>query len=328
MKISLFLPHVGVFGGVRRFLELGNAWCESGHEVELFHPDGDPPAWLAFRGRVRKLAEAESSGADLAIGADPYTYAAFRAHRAERHLYYCVIEGDPGLDAAIADRGVALAANSSPLLRSVAARVGRPVLDGIGGIRLTQFRPAPERRAAAPLRVLLNGRRSRAKKGTDLILRALAGLEGRTPPFEIVLFDALGPANRQDPRDGAPTLPNLRFVIDPSQEELVALYQSAHVFAAAEKKAGWCNTALEAMACGAAVVCTPSGTTDFARNGENAQVVRWRHPFFLGRAIGRVLRDGALRERLGAAAPRDLERWSWPVLAEKLLRQLAASGPK
>ena len=321
MKIALFLPHVGVFGGVRRFLELGNAWDHAGHEVTLFHPSGEPPAWLPFRGRCLQLAEASASRSDLAVGADPHTYPEFRRHVADRHLYYCVIEGDPGLELALADRDVRLAANSSPLRRGVAARVGRPVFDGIGGIGLDQFRPAPETRGASPLRVLLNGRRSRAKKGTDLILRALAGLRGRTPEFEVVLFDALGPGNRQDPRDGAP--PWVRFVIDPTQQELVALYQSSHLFVAAERKAGWCNTALEALACGTALVCTGSGTTDFARDGVNARVVRWRHPFFLGRAIREVLTDAALRERLEHAAPRDLERWSWPVLAEKLLRQIA-----
>lgn len=322
MRISLFLPHVGVFGGVRRFLELGNEWAAAGHDVQLFHPSGAPPAWLAFRGRTRPLAEAAGAGADLAVGADVHTYAAFRAHHAARHLYYCVLEGDPGLPAAIPDTGVLLAANSSALRRSVAGRAGRPVLDGIGGIRLDQFRPAPERRAAAPLRVLLNGRRSRPKKGTDLVLAALRGLTGRVPEFEVVLFDSVGPENRQDPRDGAPLPARARFVLGPTQEELVALYQSAHLFVAAERKAGWCNTALEAMACGTAVVCTRSGTGDFTRNGENALVVGVRHPWWLGRAIARVLRDAELRARLERSAPRDLERWSWPVLAAKLLRQV------
>src|SRR4051812_32528079 len=103
MKISLFLPHVGVFGGVRRFLELGNAWTEAGHDVQLFHPSGEPPACLASRGRTRPLAEAAAGGADLAIGADVHTGPDFRRHDAARHLYYCVLEGDPGLAAAIAD---------------------------------------------------------------------------------------------------------------------------------------------------------------------------------------------------------------------------------
>jgi len=322
MRISLFLPHVGVFGGVRRFLELGNAWSASGHAVTLFHPGGEAPTWLRFAGATRPLADADGQEAALAVCADPHTFDAFADHRAGEHLYYCVIEGDPGVSRALARPGVRLAANSGPLRRVLARRAGRPVLDGAGGISTHQFRPDPARRAGAPLRVLLNGRRSRPKKGTDLVLRALAGLTGRVPAFEVVLFDSLGPQNRQDPREGAPLPAGARFVLDPTQDELVALYQSSHLFVAAERKAGWCNTALEAMACGTTVVCTRSGTTDFARDGGNALVARWRHALLLRPLIARVLRDAALRERLGAAGPATAAAWTWETLAARLLVQL------
>ena len=63
MRIALFLPHVGVFGGVRRFLELGNAWTRLGHEVTLYHPDGTAPAWLPFDGRVSAALEAARAAA-------------------------------------------------------------------------------------------------------------------------------------------------------------------------------------------------------------------------------------------------------------------------
>jgi glycosyltransferase involved in cell wall biosynthesis len=323
MRIATFLPHVGVFGGVRRFLELGNEWVAMGHEVTLYHPGGEAPAWLPYAGTVRPLAEAAGAEADVALTADPHTYPAFRALRARRHVYYCVIEGDAGLRAALADPGVTLAANSGALRDAVARRAGRPVLDGIGGIRTGRFRPDPARRAAAPLRVLVNGRRSRPKKGTDLVLAALRGLGGRVPPFEVVLFDSLDAHNRQDPRDGAPLPPGARFVLGPSQDELVALYQSSHVFVAAERKAGWCNTALEALACGCAVVCTRSGTRDFAVHEANA-LVAWRHPFFLRRALVRLLGDPALRERLAAAGPASAERWAWPALARRLAEAFAS----
>lgn len=321
MRIATFLPHVEVFGGVRRFIELGNAWVALGHQVALYHPSGEPPGWLAYRGRTATLEAARHEASDLAVCADPHTWPAFRAHRAGRHLYYCVLEGDPGLAPAVADGSVLLAANSTALRARVARRAGRPVLDGIGGIDPVRFRPDSARRASSPLRVLLNGRRSRAKKGTDLVLRALAGLSGRVPAFEVVLFDTLGPRNRQDPREGAPLPAGARFVLGPTQDELVALYQSAHVFVAAERKAGWCNTALEALACGAALACTPSGTRDFARDGENALVVRWRHPLPLRRAIRRLLTDEALRERLAAAGPAAAAPWAWDRLAERLLEQ-------
>ena len=322
MRIGLFLPHVGVFGGVRRYLELGNEWVAMGHEVALYHPGGEAPNWLPFSGATRALEAAAAAASDLAVCGDAGTYAAFRAHRARHHVYYCVLEGDPGLPAARADAGVTLMANSGALLRALRRATRRIVLDGVGGIRPERFRPDPARRAASPLRVLLNGRRSRAKKGTDLVLSALRSLVGRVPPFEVALFDAVDPAtNRQDPRDGAPLPPGARFVLDPTQDELVALYQSSHVFVAAERKAGWCNTALEALACGCALVCTRSGTTDFAVNGENA-LVRLRHPWFLGRAIARMLSDASLRERLSAAGPPSAAPWSWPQVARKILAQL------
>jgi len=271
---------------------------------------------------VRSLKAAVGGACDLAVCGDPHTYETFLGQRAVRHLYYCVIEGDPAAAWAAGQRNVRIAANSGALKRDLERRFRRTVLDGIGGINLRQFRPDPARRAASPLRVVLNGRRSRAKKGTDLLLAALRGLEGRVPEFEIVLFDTIGPENRQDPRVGARLPKNARFFIGPTQEELAALYQSAHVFAAAERKAGWCNTALEAMACGAAVVCTKSGTLDFARDNENALVVPVRHPWFLRPALRRVLADPALRDALGARAAADAEPWNWTRLAERLLEQV------
>jgi len=319
MRISLFLPHVGVYGGVRRFIELGNVWTADGHEVVLYHPEGAPPAWLPFAGRTAPLAEAAGARADLAFCGDRHTLPALLASPAARRIYYCVIEKDPAAGAAIA-AGAALAANSSPLRASLERRHRVSVIDGIGGIDAGRFQPDPAQRPGDRLRILLNGRRSRPKKGTDLILAALRGLAaaGRAP--EIVLFDTVAPGE-PDPREGAPLPPGARYVLDPSQAELAALYQSAHVFVAAERKAGWCNTALEAMACGAAVACTRSGTTDFARHEETALVVPLRHPWFVRRAARRLLADADLRGKLGAAGAAEAPRWSWTRLAAKLLAQ-------
>ena len=324
MIIGLFLPHVGIFGGVRRYIELGNAWTALGHRVTLYHPDGVRPAWLSFAGEVATLEAAARRESDAAICSDPHTYPAFRAHRAATHLYYCVLERDPGLPRAARDRDVLLAANSTPLRRTITALTRRPVLDGAGGINLAQFHPDPRQRAASPLRVLVNGRRSRAKKGTDLVLAALRSLASKAPAFEVVLFDSASPNVASDPRDGAPLPAHARYVLGPTQTELAALYQSSHVFVAAERKAGWCNTALEAMASGCAVACTRSGTTDFARDGSSALVIPFRHPWFIARAVRRLLDDPALRARLEAEGPRAALPWTWDRLASKLADQLTA----
>jgi glycosyltransferase involved in cell wall biosynthesis len=324
MRISLYLPHVGVFGGVRRFIELGNVWAAQGHEVTLRHPDGTPPGWLPFAGRTAPLT-GTAAPADIAFCADRHTLPVFLEHPAARRIYYCVIEKDPGVRDALAG-GASIAANSSPLRARLSRRYGGPVIDGIGGLNVTRFQPDRSRRPADRLRIVLNGRRSRPKKGTDLILAALAGLRVPGGAPEVVLFDHVD-AGDPDPRDGARLPPGASYVLNPSQEELAALYQSAHVFVAAERKAGWCNTALEAMACGAAVACTRSGTTDFAHDRRTALVVPLRHPWFIARAIRRLVGDPELREALGTAGAAEAQRWSWERVAEKLLGQTGPNEP-
>ena len=71
--------------------------------------------------------------------------------------------------------------------------------------------------------------------------------EGTSPAFHL-LTSGTAWLDVNGDGDGARLQAHARFVLGPSQNELVSLYQSAHVFVAAERKAGWCNTALEALA--------------------------------------------------------------------------------
>jgi len=325
-KIAAILPHLEVFGGIRRFLSLGNAWRAQGHRVVLFTPTGEAPAWMRFDGEVRAWDSAAEAGPfDVAFTPQPSLLPRLRALAAGRRVYYCVLEGERGEAEALADPAIALMANSSALRARLARRAHRPVLDGVGGIDTSLFHPDPAI-VRTGRRVLAYGRRSRARKGTDLVVDAVRQARRRVPDLELTLFDHVGPGNEADPReDFDPGIP-VRWVLNPTTEELAALYAAADVFVAAERRAGWCNTAIEAMASGCALVCTPSGTADFARDGESALVVRFRLAFLLERAVRRVLTEDALRARLQAAGPGAARPFAWPALADKILAQLAP-GP-
>jgi glycosyltransferase involved in cell wall biosynthesis len=322
LSIAAVLPHLRVFGGIRRYLSLGQVWSDWGHDVVLYTPEGTAAAWLPFAGRIRSFREIGSEPHDVAFTPQPALLGALARVPTSRRVWYCAAENEPGEELALEDPTLLLAAVSTALAGRLRRRARRGVIDGAGAVDSGFFRPDRGRRDPDRLVVAAYGRRSRPRKGTDLVVRAVRALRPQFPRLELVLFDHVGPGNEQDPRDGfEPGFP-ARYVINPSADELAALYASSDVFVAAEKRAGWCNTAAEAMAAGACVVCTPSGTGDFARPGETALVVRLRHPFFLARALQKALAEPALRQRLAAAGRAEIERHSWPALATRLLVQL------
>jgi glycosyltransferase involved in cell wall biosynthesis len=91
---------------------------------------------------------------------------------------------------------------------------------------------------------------------------------------------------------------------------------------------GFGNVLIEAMASGAAVVATASpGTRAIVRNEVNGLLVDRHEPASVATALGRVLRDGALRDRLRAGARDTVEQFDVPVVAQAysaLFQRLAA----
>lgn len=104
-------------------------------------------------------------------------------------------------------------------------------------------------------------------------------------------------------------------------EELVELYRRAWLVTSASAREGWGMTITEAAACGTpAVVTRISGHADAVVDGRTGLLAE---PADLGVAMGSVLADGALRDRLAAGAAEHAARFSWEATAEATLRALA-----
>lgn len=327
--IGALLPGVGVFGGVRRYLTLGNELVRRGHRFVLYHPAGDAPGWMPFAGETRPLTALAASRHDVLVCGEPSILPHFEAARAGLKLFYCVLEKLPHERAIVRHPGWHVLANSTGLRERLWRRHRVRALPVIGGIDLEQFRPTGPPRPAhpEPLRVLVYGRLSRSRKGTALVTAAAEALARRlrrwpawggtlAHPVQLVLFDHVGAGNEADPRPQFRCAIPHEFHLNEPQAALPALYSSCDVFVSAERRAGWNNTVAEAMACGVPVVCTGSGTRDLARHLETAWVARFRHPFFLRRGLEALARDAALRARLAAAARSSLEPLSWPRVAD------------
>jgi glycosyltransferase involved in cell wall biosynthesis len=72
------------------------------------------------------------------------------------------------------------------------------------------------------------------------------------------------------------------------------------------------------MACGLPVVCTPSGTRDFAFNGRTALVVPKPYVFLLRRRIRKLIGDETLRRRLAGRGREKIMEFTWDFLAVRL----------
>jgi glycosyltransferase involved in cell wall biosynthesis len=93
----------------------------------------------------------------------------------------------------------------------------------------------------------------------------------------------------------------MKFVFNPSDEELAQLYSSCDVFVHSSYYEGFGLPPLEAMACGAAVVMTDSlGVRDYAVNEMNCLMVPAQNPMKLKQTIERCLAEDDLVQSLRA----------------------------
>lgn len=320
MRIGAILPHLQIFGGVRRYIELGNAFVSRDHEFLIYTPESAPAEWLEFKGSVRALGELTDRDHDILMCGSPELLNYMDDARAKAKIFYLQIEGVAGEMSIIRSGRYRIMVNSSGLARRVRKRYFVKALEGIGGINPALFhRPGRERADGAPFRILCYGRLSRPRKGTRFVVSAARKMYRRGFDVELNLFDTVEECS-EDPRIGfRPDLP-FRYYLNLSQSGMSSMYGAADVFVSAEHRAGWSNTAAEAAACGLPLVCTRSGTRDFAVQGESALLLPLRSPLFIGRALERLYRDRELARRLGSGAVRRIGEFTWDRVCARMER--------
>jgi glycosyltransferase involved in cell wall biosynthesis len=325
LDIAALLPGVGVFGGVRRFVEIGNELTGRGHRFTIYHPDGGPPDWIPFSGTVRPLSEAARSRHQVTICNDPPLLGQLERMRSDLKLFYFVLENIRGERSIARHPGWVPLANSTGMAERLWRRYRVRADKVVGGINLDMFRPVPRDRSER-FRILTFGRLSRRKKGVPIVVKAVESLArrldraagGESRPLQLVLFDHVGTGNEKDPREGFRCDVPYEFHVNLAQEELAGLYSGCDLFVSAEKRAGWANTVAEAMACGVPVVCTRSGAVDLAVDGRTARVVR-RHRWFVERGMRGLYGDRDESRRLRDNALEHVKQFTWDRVADQLL---------
>lgn len=316
LTFGVILPHTKIFGGVKRFFEIGNILILKGHHFMVFTPDGQPPGWFDFKGSVLKLERISAYSFDALFTTEPDFIGELDKANTQLRIFYAVLQRRY-IKQVTSRKDLIVFANSGSLYRYLGGEKKENVFKCIGGIdtKKFEFRRREPRTPGAPFVVLVYGRFYRRKKGTSLVVKACEALYKDGYNLKLLLFDTpVDDEARKKVQKFTCALP-FQFFVDFPVEKVAELYHQSDLFVSAERNAGWSNTCAEAMACGVPVIATTSGTEDFLIHGQTG-LVTWRHPWFIKRAIKKIYHDNDLRSTVAVNARQKIEGFSWENLAE------------
>jgi len=319
MKVAFVEPHLGLFGGIRRILELSNRLTDRGVEVTVFHPAGTACDWMECRASIRPSDSLLDQQQDVVIYNDPNPedFRLVRRAPAGLKVFYVLELYEtrllPGFHPMIyrprhqrtlymkrsLKAGYLLLTNATWLSTFLRERMDLDSTLLLGGVNRDMFHPV-ERAANESFRILCSGD-PRPRKGTDTIRAAVDLARGERPDIQLDTYHGRG-------------VP---------QHEMAAVYGAADLFIEASTQAGWNNPAAEAMACSVPLICTDiGGVRDFAFHERTALLVPSGDVQRLASSILRMAADAGLRERLAAAGLETIRRFDWDRSADRLVEIL------
>jgi GT2 family glycosyltransferase/glycosyltransferase involved in cell wall biosynthesis len=320
LRIVYVTEDTGVGGGHRDIFEHLNRLAERGHDASLYTL-GDPPEWFPLGVSVRSFAAYDELVCALAeieaikvatwwMTAEPVWQASIP--RGLPVYFVQDIETSYYPDHEHARHAVLDSYRPEFRYMTISSwnreRLVELSLDAElipPGIDLETFRPRPDVIRREDM-VLALGRANPLK---NLPLTIAAWKKLNAPRPELCLF-GIEPELAQGE--------DVRYLESPSDEQVNELFNQATVFVQTSTHEGFALPPLEAMATGAAVVCTDAhGNRDFCLDGVNC-LMPASNPGAVSAALARLLADPELRARLGAAGVRTAQEYSWELRIDAL----------
>jgi glycosyltransferase involved in cell wall biosynthesis len=334
LRVIYVTEDTGVGGGHRDIFEHINRLRARGHDAQLWTLTA-PPTWFDLDAPVRTFADYAALGAALE-GEDAIKIATWwntghtvwraSVRRGIPVFFVQDVETSYYPDDATMQSQV-LASYRQEFRYLTISSWNRARLRELGleadlvapGIDLGTFKPL----AGVHRRddVLLAIGRTNELKNLPLTVDAWRRLDGQA---ELRLF---GIEPELGPLYGVP------YVERPSDAEVNRLFNECTVFLQTSRHEGFALPPLEAMATGAAVVCTDAhGNRDFCVDGVNCLMPE-PVPESVAGALSRLLGDPRLRRRLGAAGIETAAEYDWErrideleMFLERISGSLGASG--
>ncbi len=201
----------------------------------------------------------------------------------------------------------------APWLMDIAHSLGEEAVYQPNGLDFEKFfmvKP-PEERDPASVMMLYH---TAMKKGSADGLRALSMVQREVPSLRVTLFGT--------PQPPPHLAPWARYYQCPEQGVLRDLYNASAIFITPSWTEGWGLPPSEAMMCGAALAATDtSGHRVYAIPEQTALLSPPKAPEQLAANILRLIRDGALRNRIARNGHEYIQQFTW----EKSVSQLESA---
>lgn len=287
MKIAYILPHLKIYGGVRRALELCNRLLTRGHDMSFYTPTGWPCAWFDNHVPVRRLDNAHQDKFDLVVFTLESQWEEPRRFNTKAVLYYILHYGPLYKYPEICKRSYQepyyQVANSSWTADHIERETGRRPPIVRSGVNRDIFHPVDVPKI---YHVLSYGDPKRPWKGRADVERIK-----ELAPWWVIEYMA---------------------DLNPPQKEIALIYCKSTVFFSSSHFEGWNRMGLEAMACGVPLVITADGgSADYAKDGINCIVVPPSDPMMAIQAIEYVLMHEKVQAELRAAGLFTAHEFTW-----------------
>lgn len=313
MKIGAILPHCQIFGGNRRYMELGSVFIKRGIDFTIYSKKGQICDWFDFKGKIEGWKNIK---ADYILCGDPPSFGILPQATGKVFIYvqagggyimgskwagggYISLYGkypfianhriflkdfpkahlvEGGVNTEFFKPNLAVPKLDKSCPTDLTWKEQNPISYRLNPALLEEIDKIIKKFKEKKPRVLYYNRGS---KGGDYIKSQLADLD----TIELVGFQGL------------------------NNNDLLKLYQSADFFVSWESRDGWPNTAVEALSCGLTVVGSGFNCQPFI---DNVTIVKSLRQFFMDK-------DSFTVEK----KYHSMEKFSWERVADKLLELFA-----
>jgi len=315
MKVAAILPVLEIYGGVRRYIEIGNELTRRGHKFILFvEQDGGTriiyPDWIKCNFEIygtEWISDPKFSnyGFDIAIASEcGFEY--FVRVNAKKRVYYSINDNRINdMSLSVAD---IVAVNSAHQFKIMKEK-GISAVDWIGGINIEQFCPNNLKKKVHPPQIILQGKWSE-DKATGYAIRAI---ELAAKKHQLIF----APFSRKEKITARCLTDCEKYFLFPG-DRIAEIYQESTIAISISLFAGWDNVAIESMACGTPVICGKAGTEDFAVHMETALVVPEKDINAIANAITLLLEDKQLYEKLSKQGQEKAKEFTWQKVVDKI----------